>query len=197
MPIPSLPIDSPKLLPFKDLFLSARFWLLSGLVTAYGAICQLPAFAQAPMQEAPLTPMSAAVVINASPEVVWSAVMRFRVQEPSQRKVISAGDSFAVVEEKFMSLPLIGDASCIYVAKDEPYKRIAYRLLKSDQFTAFKGEWNLSKDASGLTKLSISSLIDTKTKTPVARQLINQLSLQDMQRRLQIIKAMAENQQSM
>ena len=53
-------------------------------------------------------------IVNASPSVVWESIRGLRKTDQVHRKLVSYKDNEAVLEEKFLGLPIIGDATCIY-----------------------------------------------------------------------------------
>ncbi|HEY9788419.1 MAG TPA: SRPBCC family protein [Candidatus Obscuribacterales bacterium] len=136
----------------------------------------------------------ASVVIKAPPEVVWNAVHEERKTDPdlAYSKVLRQGVNESTMEQKFVLIPVIGTAVCVMNTSEVPLRRIDYQLVKSDRFKAMEGSWILTPSADGkTTTLELSSHIDLGL--PVPRGMMNGIAEKKLQRRLNHVKEMAEN----
>lgn len=137
--------------------------------------------------------MLASILIHASPEIVWSAVHAERQHDPeiAYAKVLESANNKTTVEEKFVLLPVIGSATCIMQDSEVPGERIDYRLIKSDHFKAMEGSWVLtSYDGGQSTILALSSYLELGF--PVPRMILDSITTQKLQKRLQNVKIAAE-----
>ncbi|MBX9691134.1 MAG: SRPBCC family protein [Cyanobacteria bacterium] len=139
--------------------------------------------------------ITGSILIEASPEHVFKAIKQSRYQEPGRRHVESSNGNEVVLYEDFMTLPIIGKASCRYKEVECPGKRIDYSLIESSQFKDFHGAWELTPMKSGqATLLKLTSCIDMYVMVPFKRQITNAGTKKDISRRLNNIKrTLAQN----
>lgn len=134
----------------------------------------------------------AKVEIKASPERVWAAVHEERAHDPdlSYSKAIQRNDNRVLLEQKFNSLPVIGQATCLMVQEEVPMKRIDYKLVRSDKFKELSGSWVLEAQPDGSTTLELYSHLDTGL--PYSKGIINTVLRDKIKKRLKRVKAAAE-----
>lgn len=107
-------------------------------------------------------------VISAPIRVVWEAVKAQKVNDPEHRRVISTKGSVSVVEEKFSHIPVLGTATCQYSQEELSGNRLEYKMISSDKFVAFEGQWELKPTADGQTSVTLSSFVDSGLRLPFA-----------------------------
>lgn len=137
--------------------------------------------------------VSGSVQINAPVEHVWNAIRDQRRLEPDLEysKVISSGNNEALLEQKFIGLPVLGSAVALLKEKEIPNQRIDYWLVKSNKFKAMEGSWVLSPTSDGKgTTLSLSSYLDIGI--PFSRGPVNEVTREKIKNRLSRVKTMAE-----
>lgn len=137
--------------------------------------------------------VKASITIKAPPEVVWDAVHEQRKSDPelAYSKVLKQGVNEAVLEQKFMVIPVIGSAVCTMNTQEVPNRRIDYQMIKSDRFKAMEGSWVLTPSADGkTTTLELSSHIDLGL--PVPRAMMNGVTHKKLERRLAHVRELAE-----
>jgi hypothetical protein len=134
----------------------------------------------------------AKVSIKASPHIVWETVHEERKHDPDLEysKVLEQGKNQAVLEQKFILIPIIGTAVCKMHNNEIPLERIDYKLIESDRFKAMEGSWILTANSDGTTILELSSYVDMGT--PIPRFLLDNVTVRKLQRRLSNVKKMAE-----
>jgi hypothetical protein len=137
--------------------------------------------------------VTARLVIKAQPKIVFDAIRAVRVNDAQE---LSIGDKQSTLQEHYEGLPVIGKATCTYVEKYTPFKRIDYYMIRSDKFKAFQGSWTITPQDDNLTTVELTSYIDTGIRIPFGRQLTNSQTLKDVNMRLAIVKASAEANQS-
>ncbi|HEY9679822.1 MAG TPA: SRPBCC family protein [Drouetiella sp.] len=164
-----------------------RKMILCGLISSFAS---LPAFANDTDAM-----VSKSVTIDAPVKVVWEAIRTLRRNDPSHRKVLSSNTSDYVVEEKFDSIPVIGDAVCTYKEHETPMQRLEYSMIKSDKLKAFEGEWDLSPTADGKTVLKLSSRTDAGIKIPFADKMTRCRTAKTIQHRLEEVREIASKTQ--
>jgi hypothetical protein len=132
------------------------------------------------------------VQINASASDVWNAVHKERANDPdlSYSKVIQQKGNRILLEQKFHSLPVIGEATCLMVQEETPLKRIDYKLVRSDKFKDMAGSWILQSKPDGTTTLELYSHLDTGL--PYSQGVINGILQNKINKRLNRVKAAAE-----
>ncbi len=136
-------------------------------------------------------------VINAPPELVWTTVHEERKNDPdlAYSKVLEQGEHECRLEQKFVLIPVIGTSVCEMHNSEVPYKRIDYKLLKSDRFKAMEGSWVLTPTNDGKqTILELSTHLDLGI--PVPRGMMNSVTSKKLAKRLGNVKRMAEKTHS-
>jgi hypothetical protein len=141
--------------------------------------------------------VTAKILINACPHVVWDTVHEERQRDPdlSYSKVLGTQDNQATLEQKFCLLPLFGTATCVMHNVEVVNERIDYDMVSSDHFKALEGSWILTpgRDASS-TYLELESYCDLGL--PIPRPMIDGITTRKIQRRLANVKVMAEAAQT-
>jgi hypothetical protein len=136
------------------------------------------------------------ILIEAPPAVVWETVHKERNHDPdiAYSKILEQSKDHSVLEQKFILIPVIGSAICVMSNDEVPLQRIDYHLLKSDRhFKAMDGSWVLTPHDDGrATILELSSHLELSF--PVPRKFLEGISAGKVQKRLQRIKKMAENE---
>lgn len=141
--------------------------------------------------------ITAKILINASPHVVWETVHEERRRDPdlAYSKVLQCQDNQSTLEQKFSFLPLIGTAVCVMKDIEVPNERIDYDMVSSDHFRALEGSWVLTPARDGnATMLSLATYCDMGF--PVPRQILDGITARKLQRRLFNVKTMAEAAQT-
>lgn len=136
------------------------------------------------------------VVINAKPEYVWQAIQHQRKND-NHRKLLSYDGTNASIHETFASLPIVGEASCVYVENESTlYERIDYSMVKSESFNVFQGAWILSpgKNANE-TVVELSNAIDPGIRVPFWQDITKMAASRLVKRRLEAVTAHAEHLQ--
>lgn len=136
--------------------------------------------------------VSQSVLVRAPADLVFDCIRRSRHTDPRRRKVLSYDGTEAVIEEHFAGLPVLGSATCVYRECEVPLERIDYNLIRSSQFRAFEGHWELVPSRGDCTLLKLSSYIDPVIWVPFKEQISRGVTLKDIQRRLSAVKADAE-----
>ena len=142
----------------------------------------------------PLAPVCArehgvteSVLIHASQDAVWEAV---RDTKHFDNKIESHVPNEAVVEQRFRSLPLIGETTATIQVTTIPKKSIDYHLIHSNHLKALRGSWLLTPISPSETKLQLSSYV--VPGLPVPRFLINNFVAMKVRGRLHKVKVLAE-----
>lgn len=140
--------------------------------------------------------VSSAVMIKATPDVVWKAIRDERFAGPYHRKILSLRNNGGTVQETFDGLPMLGSVTCVLDENEQPGKRIDFNLLKSDKFREFRGSWVLQPSEDGKqTTLKLSTYCDTGSRLPFARSLTNSSLSKKISLRLTEVKDLAESSQ--
>lgn len=165
--------------------------VVSGLVAAAILSCAAST-AQANEEPAGRGSFSSCVV-NAKPEIVYNSIIKLREDSADTVKTLSHEGNECLIEETFDSLPIIGEAKCVYKEVYTPHKKIEYYMIRSAKFKAFEGKWMLhpTDDGEG-TKLSLSSFVDVDLPVPFAKQLTSMTTMKGVKRRLKEVKANSE-----
>ncbi|MBS1956191.1 MAG: SRPBCC family protein [Cyanobacteria bacterium SZAS-4] len=162
-----------------------RKLILCGLVCSFGS---LPAAMASSDTDAMVTDST---VIDAPVKTVWEAMRTLRRNDPAHRRVVSSGGGNYVVEEKFDSIPVLGEAVCTYKEHEVPMQRLEYSMIKSDKLKAFEGEWELSPTADGKTNLKLSSRTDAGIHIPFAEGITRRRTAKSIQKRLDDVRDIA------
>jgi hypothetical protein len=129
-------------------------------------------------------PVSQSQVIDQPSHIVWLAIQSLRTADREHRKLVSYTNGEAVIEEKFHSLPIVGDAACKYKECELPPNEIDYSLISSDQFKVFEGSWMLTPLKDGKTLVSLSANFDTGLRIPFWREITKNQTSASLKRRL-------------
>ena len=137
------------------------------------------------------------VLIKASPKVVYSSILNLRQIQPKHVKELSKSKTQTLIEEEFHVLPIIGKAKCIYKETYVPGKQVSYKLVRSDRFKAFEGQWSLTPKNNGrYTSLALSSYVDPGlSHIPFAKQITNMETKKGIKKRLHAVKRISEKRQ--
>ncbi|MBX9688246.1 MAG: hypothetical protein K2X27_16175 [Candidatus Obscuribacterales bacterium] len=122
---------------------------------------------------AKLPQVTVSSVVAAPIDKVWTAIKKRRVSDSAHRQLLSYDGRTAVVREFFLSMPIIGNTSCVYAEYEtRPGKQIDYKMVSSDHLHAFQGSWYLEsgKDPN-TTVVSLSSTIDPGVRFPLWRKI--------------------------
>lgn len=158
------------------------FCLLAAL-----SIAQTAGFCQPPNDA-----VTGKVDINAPAQAVWDAVHTERSNDPdiSYSKVVEQKGNRVLLEQKFNTIPIVGEATCLMVQEETPMKRIDYKMVRSDKFKEMYGSWVIEENPSGVS-LSLQSVLDTGL--PYARGVTNTFLQKKIDARLARVKTAAEN----
>ncbi|MBY0356413.1 MAG: hypothetical protein K2W82_00310 [Candidatus Obscuribacterales bacterium] len=141
--------------------------------------------------------VTARVHIRAKRHVVWETVHEERKNDPdlAYSKVLEESKNHAVIEQKFVLLPVIGASVCVMKNHEVPMERIDYQLIKSDRFKAMEGSWTLlpGEDPNS-TVLELSTYLDLGL--PVPRGIFEGITGKKLERRLTNVKRAAEQAQA-
>ena len=133
------------------------------------------------------------LIVQGTPREVFESILHLRDDSDDSIKELSRKGNQCVLEETFDDIPLCGKASCTYREVYIPYKRIEYKLLRSNRFKAFEGAWNLkpTQDGKG-TIVSLSSYVDIDIPIPFRRQITRFRTMQGVKERLRAVKQSTE-----
>lgn len=138
----------------------------------------------------------ASMLIKAPPEVVWSAILDVPDSDDmAYSKQLERKGNVAIIEEKYVKLPIIGDAIAVIKQTEDPYKRIDFELVRSDKFKAMEGSWILTPADNGKhTMVELTSYTDAGV--PIPRFIIDITTKQRVKGRLQEVQAFVEKLQN-
>ncbi len=134
------------------------------------------------------------ILVKAKPEQVWEAIQHQRKAD-ERRKLLSYDGTIATLHETFASLPIVGEASCVYEEHEMiPLERIDYSLVKSDHFHVFEGSWILSLAKDGKSTLvELSNAIDAGIRVPFWQDITKMAASRSVKKRLDAVCAYAEH----
>ncbi|MBK9145452.1 MAG: hypothetical protein IPM23_23505 [Candidatus Melainabacteria bacterium] len=156
--------------------------------------CPLSAM-PAPAGKSEISPhaSSARILVKACPERVYESILKLRKKTPDTIKELSRDANHSLLEETFPDLPVVGKARCVYKETYEPFERIGYKMVSSDKFKAFEGEWRLKRLSSGVeTEVSLSSFVDLALPIPFGKQLTRMQTARGVKQRLKQVKTDSE-----
>lgn len=132
------------------------------------------------------------VEINAPAQAVWDAVHTERSNDPdiSYSKIVEQKGNRVLLEQKFNTIPIVGEATCLMVQEETPMKRIDYKMVRSDKFKEMYGSWIIEESPAGVS-LSLQSVLDTGL--PYARGVTNTFLQKKIDARLARVKTAAES----
>ncbi len=151
------------------------------------AITQTAAFCQTPSDG-----VTGKVDISAPPQAVWEAVHQERSSDPdiSYSKIVEQKGNRVLIEQKFNTIPVVGEATCLLVQEETPLKRIDYKMVRSDKFKEMYGSWVIEENPNGVV-LSLHSVLDTGL--PYAQSVTNSFLKNKIDARLARVKTAAES----
>ena len=176
--------------------------LLAGLCRDYSEISVEAMSKLAPLPVSPIRvkkskethapSVSQSIVVKAHPKYVFEAIQHAR-QAESSRKLLSYDGSDATIEEKFMTLPVVGAATCTYVEHEIPGQQgIEYYLLNSDRFTVFQGRWSLTGTRDGKsTVVELSNVMDPGIRIPFWQEITKLAASKSVKKRLDEVNVYA------
>lgn len=137
--------------------------------------------------------LKATVKINASPKLVWEAITAHRDSDPDVAfsKMTYISETEKLLEQKYVSLPVLGATTCTLHLNEELYKRIDYQLAKSDRISEFEGSWVLSSQDGDSTELELTNHL--KLHMPIPQKLVDAFSAPKLRARLAHVKHLAES----
>lgn len=137
------------------------------------------------------------IVVKATPKYVFEAIQHARKAE-STRKLLSYDGSDATIEEKFRTIPVVGEATCTYVEHEIPGQGgIEYHLVNSDRFTVFQGKWSLTPGRDGKsTVLELSNAMDPGIRIPFWQEITKMAAGKSVKKRLDEVNTYALTLQS-
>ena len=136
------------------------------------------------------------IVVKATPKYVFEAIQHARKAE-STRKLLSYDGSDATIEEKFRTIPVVGEATCTYVEHEIPGQGIEYHLVNSDRFTVFQGRWSLTPGRDGKsTVLELSNAMDPGIRIPFWQEITKMAAGKSVKKRLDEVNLYALTLQS-
>ncbi len=150
------------------------------------AVTQTAAFCQNPSDG-----VTGKVDITAPPQAVWEAVHNERASDPdlAYSKVVEQKGNRILLEQKFNTIPIVGEATCLLVQEETPLKRIDYKMVRSDKFKEMYGSWIIEEGPGGVS-LSLHSVLDTGL--PYAQSVTNSFLQKKIDARLARVKTAAE-----
>lgn len=153
-------------------------------ISRVGAVQMAPAKVAKRTGNKTIPTVSQSIVINAPPKMVFEAIQHARKAEA--RKLLSYDGADAKIEEKFMTLPVVGAATCTYVEHEMPnLEGIEYHLVDSDRFTAFQGKWSLTPAKDGKsTIVELSNAMDPGIRIPFWQEITRMAAGKSVKRRL-------------
>ncbi len=143
-----------------------------------------------------MTGVVSKVIVKATPKEVFDAIRTYRKAEPLKRKVLEEQKNCTTIKETFPSVPVLGDVECTYKETEEPYSRIDFQLLSSNKLKIFEGNWQISPVGDGKTTLvKLTSFLDSEANVPGKDFLQHLQTHQDIHRRLNYVKRIAEGEE--
>lgn len=134
----------------------------------------------------------ASLLIKAPPEQVWDMILNVEDSEDTAySKTLERKGNVSIIEEKYIKLPIIGEAVAVIKQMEEPFKRIDFELIRSDKFKAMEGSWILTPMENGKhTMVELTSYTDTGI--PVPRFIVDITTKQRVKGRLQELQMAVE-----
>lgn len=140
--------------------------------------------------------VSSRILINAPVEIVWKMVHEERETAPNlvYSKLHKEDSNLLVFEQKWTIVPFIATTTCVISENEIPYKRIDYKVIKSNQFKVMEGAWiftpiNNGSDAAK-TELELTTHLELRRLAPM--KLVNAMAKRKIEQRLAHIKELAE-----
>lgn len=144
--------------------------------------------------------VSSRILINAPVEIVWKMVHEERENAPNlvYSKLHKEDNNLLVFEQKWTIVPFIAATTCVISEQEIPYKRIDYKVIKSNQFKVMEGAWIFTpvetSSASGTTatatELELTTHLELRRLAPM--KIVNAMAKKKIEQRLVHIKELAE-----
>ncbi len=142
--------------------------------------------------------VSGRILINAPVEIVWKMVHEERETAPNlvYSKLHKEDSNLLVFEQKWTIVPFIATTTCVISENEIPYKRIDYKVIKSNQFKVMEGAWiftpvNNGSDAGhSATELELTTHLELRRLAPM--KIVNAMAKKKIEQRLAHIKELAE-----
>ncbi len=133
------------------------------------------------------------IEINAPPQVVFEALRKMRNASEFQRHLKSFDGKIALIDENMQNVVIYGKVDNLWQETEQPYKRMDYKLVKSNHFKEGSGSWILTPSADGKsTVLEHDSYLDSGLMVPFAGTLTRNESAKTSRVRLEWLKKTAE-----
>jgi hypothetical protein len=135
------------------------------------------------------TRVSSSIIIDAPPDLVWQGIHEERKHDPyvAYTKHLRQDKESEVLEQKLIMPSMLGTAVAILHCFEIPFKRIDYKLMKSDHFRCMEGSWVLTPVSEGRkTKLELSSRVELGV--PLPKIFVNKFALNKIEKRLEKVK---------
>lgn len=169
-----------------------RFGFVAAVMT--GAVVLSATTAPALAKDKPFPGVSSHIKINAEPSVVYECIRQLRNKPDSGVKELKCTEHQATLEESFCKLPVVNTAKCTYVETYTPDRCVAYKMLNSDKFKAFEGQWKLTEiPGEKATDVELQTYVLLDLPVPFLRQLTNTQTIKGVKERLTEVKKMAES----
>ncbi len=137
--------------------------------------------------------VSSRILIKAPVEVVWKMVHEERETAPNlvYSKLHKEDANLLVFEQKWTIVPFLATTTCVISENEIPYKRIDYKVVKSNQFKAMEGAWIFTPvDNGSATELELTTHLELRRLAPM--KLVNAMAKKKIAQRLAHIKELAE-----
>lgn len=142
--------------------------------------------------------VSSRIFINTPVEIVWKMVHEERETAPNlvYSKLHKEDSNLLVFEQKWTIVPFLATTTCVISENEIPYKRIDYRVIKSNQFKVMEGAWiftpvNNGSDAGrSATELELTTHLELRRLAPM--KMVNAMAKKKIEQRLAHIKELAE-----
>lgn len=131
------------------------------------------------------------ILVKANSKYVFEAIQHARKAE-STRRLLSYDGSDATIEEKFRTIPVVGEATCTYVEHEIPGQGVEYYLVNSDRFTVFQGKWSLTPSKDGKsTTLELTNAMDPGIRIPFWQEITKMAAGKSVKKRLEEVNTYA------
>jgi hypothetical protein len=144
--------------------------------------------------------VSSRILINAPVEIVWKMVHEERENAPNlvYSKLHKEDTNLLVFEQKWTIVPFIAATTCVISEQEIPYKRIDYKVIKSNQFKVMEGAWiftpversSTSGTTATATELELTTHLELRRLAPM--KIVNAMAKKKIEQRLAHIKELAE-----
>lgn len=159
-------------------------------------VCLLIAPAARAESHKEMTGVVSKMLVNASPEEIFSAIRDYRYCDANKRVVVEEKKNRSIIKEKFGGLPVLGDVECTYEEIETPYTRVDFQMVTSDKLKVFEGNWVLQPvEGTNSTLVKLTSYIDSGLSIPAKDFLQHLTAHEDIHKRLAYVKKVAESQE--